>query len=177
MGDGKSIAVFGASSLNVKNRITFCGDFVKNFRLPWSKSLTIHHIIELLPLSCAWNGKIAKLMQIFIYLSTDIPADDILELFGKTFFEFCQDSGYDKILQVLGATPRDFLQVSSRYLKLLLESILNERLICKNWNFYPLRHFQFRYIHVLLLHEAFSIRLSLRFKFKISISLKIQQSS
>lgn len=42
----------------------------------------------------------------------DIPADSILELFGKTFFEFCQDSGYDKILQVLGATPRDFLQVS-----------------------------------------------------------------
>ncbi|XP_067000206.1 guanylate cyclase soluble subunit beta-1 [Anabrus simplex] len=39
-----------------------------------------------------------------------IPADSILELFGKTFFEFCQDSGYDKILQVLGATPRDFLQ-------------------------------------------------------------------
>ncbi|CAH0560349.1 unnamed protein product, partial [Brassicogethes aeneus] len=39
-----------------------------------------------------------------------IPANDILELFGKTFFEFCQDSGYDKILQVLGATPRDFLQ-------------------------------------------------------------------
>lgn len=33
-----------------------------------------------------------------------------MELFGKTFFEFCQDSGYDKILQVLGATPRDFLQ-------------------------------------------------------------------
>ena len=43
--------------------------------------------------------------------TTEIPADDILELFGKTFFEFCQDSGYDKILQVLGATPRDFLQV------------------------------------------------------------------
>lgn len=42
----------------------------------------------------------------------DIPADDILELFGKTFFDFCQDSGYDKILQVLGATPRDFLQVN-----------------------------------------------------------------
>ncbi|KRT86480.1 Adenylate and Guanylate cyclase, partial [Oryctes borbonicus] len=39
-----------------------------------------------------------------------IPATAILELFGKTFFEFCQDSGYDKILQVLGATPRDFLQ-------------------------------------------------------------------
>ncbi|GLV36126.1 Guanylyl cyclase beta-subunit at 100B [Carabus blaptoides fortunei] len=39
-----------------------------------------------------------------------IPATAILELFGKMFFEFCQDSGYDKILQVLGATPRDFLQ-------------------------------------------------------------------
>ncbi|KAF7413728.1 hypothetical protein HZH68_002217 [Vespula germanica] len=40
----------------------------------------------------------------------DIPANDILELFGRMFFDFCQDSGYDKILQVLGATPRDFLQ-------------------------------------------------------------------
>lgn len=26
------------------------------------------------------------------------------------FFEFCQESGYDKILKVLGPTPRDFLQ-------------------------------------------------------------------
>lgn len=42
----------------------------------------------------------------------DIPANDILELFGRMFFDFCQDSGYDKILQVLGATPRDFLQVN-----------------------------------------------------------------
>lgn len=48
--------------------------------------------------------------------NTDIPANDILELFGKTFFEFCQDSGYDKILQVLGATPRDFLQVRYIYM-------------------------------------------------------------
>ncbi|XP_014243473.1 guanylate cyclase soluble subunit beta-1 [Cimex lectularius] len=39
-----------------------------------------------------------------------IPANTILELFGKMFFEFCKDSGYDKILQCLGATPRDFLQ-------------------------------------------------------------------
>jgi guanylate cyclase soluble subunit beta len=45
------------------------------------------------------------------YVFADIPANDILELFGRMFFEFCQDSGYDKILQVLGATPRDFLQV------------------------------------------------------------------
>lgn len=42
----------------------------------------------------------------------DIPANDILESFGVMFFEFCQESGYDKILEVLGATPRDFLQVS-----------------------------------------------------------------
>lgn len=48
---------------------------------------------------------------LFYVFFADIPADDILELFGKTFFDFCQDSGYDKILQVLGATPRDFLQV------------------------------------------------------------------
>lgn len=45
----------------------------------------------------------------------EIPADKILELFGKMFFEFCQESGYDKILQVLGATPRDFLQVTSAF--------------------------------------------------------------
>lgn len=31
-------------------------------------------------------------------------------MFGRMFFDFCQESGYDKILQVLGATPRDFLQ-------------------------------------------------------------------
>lgn len=45
----------------------------------------------------------------------ETPADAILESFGRTFFEFCQDSGYDKILQVLGANPRDFLQVSTKY--------------------------------------------------------------
>lgn len=47
----------------------------------------------------------------FNFNLADIPADAILELFGKIFFEYCQDAGYDKILQVLGATPRDFLQV------------------------------------------------------------------
>lgn len=40
----------------------------------------------------------------------NIPAADILELFGRMFFEFCQESGYDKILKILGATTRDFLQ-------------------------------------------------------------------
>lgn len=56
------------------------------------------------------TNHIYSFFSLCMFLS-DIPADDILELFGKTFFEFCQDSGYDKILQVLGATPRDFLQV------------------------------------------------------------------
>jgi hypothetical protein len=31
-------------------------------------------------------------------------------MFGGMFFDFCQESGYESILQVLGATPRDFLQ-------------------------------------------------------------------
>ncbi|XP_042896623.1 guanylate cyclase soluble subunit beta-1 [Parasteatoda tepidariorum] len=39
-----------------------------------------------------------------------VKAADILELFGRAFFDFCQESGYDKILQVLGSSPRDFLQ-------------------------------------------------------------------
>ena len=43
-------------------------------------------------------------------MSIEIPANQILELFGRMFFEFCQESGYDKILKVLGPTPRDFLQ-------------------------------------------------------------------
>lgn len=44
------------------------------------------------------------------FFSTGLAAADILELFGRMFFDFCQESGYDKILKVLGATPRDFLQ-------------------------------------------------------------------
>ncbi|CAM1304733.1 GUCY1B3 (predicted), partial [Pycnogonum litorale] len=39
-----------------------------------------------------------------------IPVNQILEMFGRMFFEFCQESGYDSILQVLGATTSDFLQ-------------------------------------------------------------------
>lgn len=53
---------------------------------------------------------------IVLFQISEIPANTILELFGKMFFEFCQDSGYDKILQVLGATPRDFLQVGGFFL-------------------------------------------------------------
>lgn len=39
-----------------------------------------------------------------------VPANAILEMFGKMFFQFCQESGYDTILQVLGATVSGFLQ-------------------------------------------------------------------
>ncbi|KAK6172882.1 hypothetical protein SNE40_016453 [Patella caerulea] len=40
----------------------------------------------------------------------EIDAGDILESFGVMFFQFCEESGYDKILQVLGGTTKDFLQ-------------------------------------------------------------------
>ena len=47
-------------------------------------------------------------------MNEDVPANVLLEKFGEMFLEFCQDSGYDRILKVLGATPRDFLQVNSK---------------------------------------------------------------
>ncbi|XP_067663587.1 guanylate cyclase soluble subunit beta-1-like [Haliotis asinina] len=40
----------------------------------------------------------------------ELPAADILEAFGGMFFQYCEESGYDKILKVLGSTTRDFLQ-------------------------------------------------------------------
>ena len=36
--------------------------------------------------------------------------NEIWEMFGESFFQFCEDSGYDKILQVLGGTLREFLE-------------------------------------------------------------------
>jgi hypothetical protein len=42
--------------------------------------------------------------------SKDLPASAILELFGNFFFEFCVESGFDKILTVLGSTTKDFLE-------------------------------------------------------------------
>lgn len=44
----------------------------------------------------------------------EIDAGDILQLFGKMFFEFCQESGYDTILRVLGSNVREFLQVKTK---------------------------------------------------------------
>nr|XP_039266180.1 guanylate cyclase soluble subunit beta-1-like [Styela clava] len=40
----------------------------------------------------------------------NVEANKILELFGKFFFEFCQESGYDVIMRVLGSNVREFLQ-------------------------------------------------------------------
>jgi guanylate cyclase soluble subunit beta len=40
----------------------------------------------------------------------NLPASQILELFGQFFFEFCVESGYDKILNVLGKTTKVFLE-------------------------------------------------------------------
>ena len=41
---------------------------------------------------------------------TGVPQNEIWEMFGEMFFNFCQESGYDKILRVLGGTLKDFLQ-------------------------------------------------------------------
>ncbi|NXT19220.1 GCYB1 cyclase, partial [Syrrhaptes paradoxus] len=40
----------------------------------------------------------------------DLNAGEILQMFGKMFFVFCQESGYDTILRVLGSNVREFLQ-------------------------------------------------------------------
>lgn len=50
------------------------------------------------------------MIHVFQFVFTAIPVPQILELFGQMFFEFCQESGYDKILQVLGSTTHGFLQ-------------------------------------------------------------------
>ena len=51
----------------------------------------------------------------FYFLHAGVPVNDILELFGGFFVEFCQESGYDRILQVLGGNTKDFLQVCHRF--------------------------------------------------------------
>ncbi|XP_028400123.1 guanylate cyclase soluble subunit beta-1-like [Dendronephthya gigantea] len=38
-----------------------------------------------------------------------VPATKILEMFGETFFDFCEESGYDRILHVLGGKLSEFL--------------------------------------------------------------------
>ena len=53
------------------------------------------------------------MLQIEIHFPTptEVEAGQILQMFGKMFFEFCQESGYDTILRVLGSNVREFLQV------------------------------------------------------------------
>jgi len=51
-----------------------------------------------------------ELNHIFLFL-LDLNAGEILQMFGKMFFVFCQESGYDTILRVLGSNVREFLQV------------------------------------------------------------------
>ena len=45
-----------------------------------------------------------------LFLTTGVEANQVLELFGEFFVSFCQESGYDRILQVLGGTLRDFIR-------------------------------------------------------------------
>ena len=47
----------------------------------------------------------------YISFHVGVPQNELWELFGEMFFEFCEESGYDKIIRVLGGTLRDFLQV------------------------------------------------------------------
>lgn len=51
------------------------------------------------------------MLLIVCWCQTEMDAGDILQMFGKMFFEFCQESGYDTILRVLGSNVREFLQV------------------------------------------------------------------
>ena len=46
----------------------------------------------------------------FLWRCSGLPASLLLEEFGKMFFDFCKESGYTKILKVLGANTREFLQ-------------------------------------------------------------------
>ncbi|KAK2169730.1 hypothetical protein LSH36_7g04021 [Paralvinella palmiformis] len=41
---------------------------------------------------------------------TGLTADEIWELFGETFFDFCEESGYEKIMQVLGGNLKDLFE-------------------------------------------------------------------
>ena len=52
--------------------------------------------------------KILKSLRLRFF--SGCPKSKILEMFGEMFFEFCGESGYDKILQVLGGTLMEFLQ-------------------------------------------------------------------
>lgn len=72
------------------------------------------NVLVFFPLFISVLMKKWSLLASFMYVwipSAEIDAGDILQLFGKMFFEFCQESGYDTILRVLGSNVREFLQV------------------------------------------------------------------
>lgn len=77
-------------------KIVWLMDYINYEYLDFSCSLTVN------ALGC----------QSFIVInaSAELPVNDILEALGVMFFEFCQESGYDAILRVLGSTMKDFLQ-------------------------------------------------------------------
>ena len=49
-------------------------------------------------------------MKYLLFFCVGLPAAFLLEEFGKMFFDFCKESGYTKILKVLGANTQEFLQ-------------------------------------------------------------------
>lgn len=45
-----------------------------------------------------------------LYLSTDVPLEVVLELFGEHFLIYCMKHGYDKMLRTLGDNIQTFIQ-------------------------------------------------------------------
>ncbi len=43
-------------------------------------------------------------------LLVGLTVNEVWELFGETFLEFCEESGYDRILRVLGGSLKEFLE-------------------------------------------------------------------
>ena len=50
-----------------------------------------------------------QLMILNFFYHSGIPLNDILETFGNHFYKYCKQSGYDRILKILGRTLREFL--------------------------------------------------------------------
>ena len=50
-----------------------------------------------------------KITLISLFFLLGLPLDSILEKFGQHFFKYCVQSGYDRILRVLGRNLREFL--------------------------------------------------------------------
>ena len=55
------------------------------------------------------NTSRLQLLCHVVIVCSGVPATKILEMFGETFFDFCEESGYDRILHVLGGKLSEFL--------------------------------------------------------------------